>query len=256
MNLRQLLRKFDLSPKEIEIYIIAASLGSQPASVIAEKANFNRVTTYVALKRIAEKGMARTMIIRGMQFFEVEPMLKLSLMCERKRSEWNKLKEELEVEAARMKERVPYQSSQSVVRSYIGMESIKTMLSEFQKGKDFHIFLSDHMEKTKYERYVAESFLPKHIQRENTTGHIYGSAIRIPHIIARLAEAHEFMVHYCDDNHCRIDIFMMESKKCAIVSQHEHSIQGIYMEGELITESLIKLITNLRESATPSLTRK
>ena len=256
MNLRQLLRKFDLSSKEIDIYIIAASLGSQPASVIAEKANINRVTTYVALKRIAEKGMARTMIRRGMQFFEVEPMLRLSLMCERKRSEWNKLKEEVELEAIKMKNRSPYCSSQSIVRSYIGLEGVKTMLSEFQKGKQFHIFLSDHMGKTKYERYIAESFLPKHIQKQNTKGHIYGSTTRIPHIIARLAESQEFIVHYCNDNHCRIDIFMMESKKCAIVSQHEHSIQGIYMEGELITESLIKLITNLRESETPSLIQK
>ncbi len=46
-----------LSSKDEKIYLAALELGSQPASVIARKAEFSRVDTYNHLKHLCSRGI-------------------------------------------------------------------------------------------------------------------------------------------------------------------------------------------------------
>lgn len=59
-----------LSGRDMQIYLAALKLGSQPASVIARKAGLKRVNTYNHLKRLCETGVFRMYRRDGVTFFD------------------------------------------------------------------------------------------------------------------------------------------------------------------------------------------
>ncbi len=70
--LTQYLHSIGFSEKETAIYVVLASVGVQPASVIARRCNLDRVTTYKHLKKLAEKGLVKVYSRDAVQCFGIE----------------------------------------------------------------------------------------------------------------------------------------------------------------------------------------
>ena len=69
--LESFLKKLGLGEKEQAIYMALASVGLQPASVLARKLNFDRVVTYKFLKRLASHGLVKIYLRDGVQYFGI-----------------------------------------------------------------------------------------------------------------------------------------------------------------------------------------
>jgi predicted DNA-binding transcriptional regulator len=65
------LQKIGLKQKEQAIYVELATLGVQPASVIAKRLTLNRVVTYKYLKKMAQQGLVKIYVRDGTQYFGV-----------------------------------------------------------------------------------------------------------------------------------------------------------------------------------------
>ena len=68
------LEKVGLTKIEARVYMVLLKHGSVKAGKIAREANLNRTTTYDALKRLLEKGLASYVIQENRKYFQpVEP---------------------------------------------------------------------------------------------------------------------------------------------------------------------------------------
>ncbi|MBD3330425.1 hypothetical protein GF354_02740 [Candidatus Peregrinibacteria bacterium] len=70
--LNDYLKQVGLNEKERTLYLSLAEMGIQPASVIAKKCNFDRVTAYKNLKKLADKGFVKTYYRDNIQCFGIE----------------------------------------------------------------------------------------------------------------------------------------------------------------------------------------
>lgn len=61
-----------LSDKERAIYLALAEVGIQPASVIARRCGFDRITTYKCLKKLSDRGLVQTYFRDSIQCFGIE----------------------------------------------------------------------------------------------------------------------------------------------------------------------------------------
>ncbi len=83
-KLTQELINIGLSEKEAQIYLSSLSLGASSVQNIAKKANVNRVTTYVMIEQLTQKGLMSTFMQGKKKMFVAEkPIRLLSLIHER-----------------------------------------------------------------------------------------------------------------------------------------------------------------------------
>jgi len=69
MEVKTLLKKFDFSDKEIDVYLGMLQLGPAVASDIAKNAGINRSTTYVILDMLAKRGVVTSSERRGEKMY-------------------------------------------------------------------------------------------------------------------------------------------------------------------------------------------
>lgn len=70
-SLEHSLGRLGLSEKEQTIYLTLATIGVQPASVLARRLNLDRVVTYKHLKKLASQGLVQIFMRDGVQWFGV-----------------------------------------------------------------------------------------------------------------------------------------------------------------------------------------
>lgn len=85
MEINQILEEMGLSKKETEVYFALLKLGEDTASRISEIANLNRVTTYMVLKSLQEKGFCAIYEKNKIQYFKpIKPENILGIIDERR----------------------------------------------------------------------------------------------------------------------------------------------------------------------------
>ncbi len=81
----KVLEEIGLSGKEAEVYMALLKLGEASASRISEIAQLNRITTYVLLKSLGEKGFCSVYVRNNIQYFKpTKPEGIIGLLEERK----------------------------------------------------------------------------------------------------------------------------------------------------------------------------
>jgi len=85
IGVKEVLEEVGLSENESEVYLALLRLGEQTASRVSEIAELNRVTTYMLLKALCEKGFCSVFDKNNVQYFRpVRPEQILSLLEEKK----------------------------------------------------------------------------------------------------------------------------------------------------------------------------
>lgn len=88
-NIKEVLEEIGLSEKEVDIYLALLKLGEASASRVSEIADLNRVTSYVLLKSLSEKGFCSVYTKNNIQHFKpIKPEQIIGLLEEKK----NKIK--------------------------------------------------------------------------------------------------------------------------------------------------------------------
>src|SRR3989338_9011848 len=130
------LEKFGLSDKEAKVYLACLELGPSTAAQIAQKADVNRATTYVAIESLTKQGLLSSHEKDSKTFFSAEDPAMLKRLLDQQREEVkNKLSslEELLPELVKMHN---YSGEKPNVRFFEGKEGLLTMQEDFLKTKD------------------------------------------------------------------------------------------------------------------------
>lgn len=86
MEVNEILEEVGLNSKESNVYISLLNLGEATASRVSEVSNLNRITTYVILKSLREKGFCSIFDKNNIQYFRpIKPEQILGLLEERKK---------------------------------------------------------------------------------------------------------------------------------------------------------------------------
>ena len=84
-NIKAVLEEVGLSEKEVEIYLALLKLGEASASRVSEIADLNRVTSYVLLKSLSEKGFCSIYTKNNIQHFKpIKPDQIIGILEEKK----------------------------------------------------------------------------------------------------------------------------------------------------------------------------
>jgi sugar-specific transcriptional regulator TrmB len=123
---------FGLGQTEVAVYLATLTLGTAPASKIAVKAGINRVTTYQALKRLVENGLAHKHTRRGsgVQYFTVESVDALIHKLEEKKQQTDVQLQALQQHKAELRALYDYGSAAPEVALYTGVEGVKTVIMD------------------------------------------------------------------------------------------------------------------------------
>ncbi|MBN2096739.1 hypothetical protein JW752_05110 [Candidatus Peregrinibacteria bacterium] len=87
--IKNVLQSIGLNQKEIQVYLIALELGTQPASVIARKAEIPRNTTRFLLDKLVDKGLIKKGTRANTQLYTPEEPQNLINLLERQRVDAN-----------------------------------------------------------------------------------------------------------------------------------------------------------------------
>lgn len=98
--IQEVLKKIGFSEKEALVYLQLIRLGAQPASVISQKSEINRTTTYDIIDGLTKKGLVASIKKDGITYFKALDPKELLSYLEREKAELTKKieKNQLEIE--------------------------------------------------------------------------------------------------------------------------------------------------------------
>lgn len=125
-----ILNKIGLSTKEAKVYLTSLQIGSQPASIIANKAGLNRSTAYVVLNSLLKKGLVSQFIKADVKYFlAVSPEYLIQYI--------DRLKRDIESQKSEIESLLPEFKSLSIavgikpkVKFFEGLEGIKAVFED------------------------------------------------------------------------------------------------------------------------------
>ncbi len=133
--MKEKLREFGFSEKEVAVYLALLELGSSVVSSIAKRAKINRSTTYVILQSLSDRRLIRVAEERGVKVYSSTPPEKLVEHLEGVAKQYanfagaaRKLVPELKSLHAPLKERE--EASHPKVRLVEGHEGVKTIYED------------------------------------------------------------------------------------------------------------------------------
>lgn len=95
-TITSILQSCGLAEEEIKLYLAALEMGAQPASVIAKKAGVPRSNAYNYISLLIEKGLFNYFISGRVRFFSACAPQNLTSFVERKKREFDGLRERVE----------------------------------------------------------------------------------------------------------------------------------------------------------------
>lgn len=142
----QILSKFGLSDKEIDVYKSLLKLGPSPVRKIASESGVNRGTTYDILKSLKESGLVSYYHKEKHQYFVAEDPVKLIDVFNRKSEYYKELKGELHDIIPQLRSTYVGSENKPIVTYYDGVEGIRTILydvllrTEDTKEKEYYVY--------------------------------------------------------------------------------------------------------------------
>jgi len=235
MELAPLLQDLGLNQKEIDIYLVALPLGNQPASVIASKAKLNRVTTYIALKKLVTKGLASMVLKHNMHYFTVAQPKELLAFVRRKEKEWQHMYGELKEALASLPSASSPQISPLSVRSYQGLEGLSQVFQEALDGEHLFAYFAE-------QALTAHQKLPKQLlfpllDRASSLC-LVGDQELIQHTedySVRSAEQHLIIAPHFP---LEVDLLIKDQRYITIIARHEHLPTAVVMDCPELARSM------------------
>lgn len=238
MHLRTVLHHIGFLGREADIYLTALQLGTQPASIIAEKLKINRITTYSTLKKLVERGLATISIRNNMHYFTVESPEKLLTYIARKEEEWKQLQEKLR--QALLDLEVPEHPSASPIKaaSYFGVEGCKTLFDEALIAEKLVLVLNPLDKHSDYRELWLDVFFVRLLQNMPSTVHIFTvrDALR-PTLIEKL-EDKGAEVYILESLPFTMDLILCDDSKSAFIAEKDGVFSGAMIEGSRDQASL------------------
>lgn len=238
MELSPLLKKLGFSPKEIKIYLTAIQLGPQPASIIAEKTRLNRVTAYMTLKKLVQKGLAQTCYKNGMQFFSVNNPEKLLLFASRKEDEWKDMQHKLK-EAITLLDIPEFQNLSPIeVKSFQGLEGFKSVVPDIVNAQS--LLMLSQMDNTEgsYIPYLINYVFPKLTKHTTPACFFFKRNSCGKENASLLDKKYSIPVHCLSTLPFDTDIFILDETVTIFIDRKQNILSGAVLISPTISKNL------------------
>jgi sugar-specific transcriptional regulator TrmB len=174
--IQNVLQTIGLNEKEIEVYLAALELGTQPASTIARRIKIPRNTTRFLLDKLVDKGVIKKTKRANTQLYMPEEPKNLVNLLERQRvdmnADINKKVGQLKEAMAELESRYRPESTKPKVTFYEGEDGLIKVYEDTLKSSEtlrsfasfdaMHGFLPDYF-KTYYDRRVKNKIMIRSI---------------------------------------------------------------------------------------------
>jgi len=132
--LKKTLEELGLSDKEARVYLASLELGPSSVQKISQIAEINRVTTYVILESLVEKGLSSTTQKGKKTLFIAEDPEQLSSLLNKMQEEIKEKEKALEQIMPELNSLLQISGKKPVVRVYEGREGLNSLLQDYLKS--------------------------------------------------------------------------------------------------------------------------
>jgi sugar-specific transcriptional regulator TrmB len=133
------LEEFGLNTKEANVYVALLQHGAAPASVVANRVELNRSTTYVQLKSLLAYGLISTFKDGKKTFFSAESPLNLERLLEQRISTLEQKKSQIELFLPGLLDSFSQHSIKPIIRNFQGKDGLAAMRNEVFTSADAKI---------------------------------------------------------------------------------------------------------------------
>ena len=130
------LEQFGLSDKEAKVYLACLELGPSTAAQIAQKADVNRATTYVAIESLTKQGLLSSHEKDSKTFFSAEDPAMLKRLLDQQREEVKNKLSSLEELLPGLEQIYNYSGEKPKVRFFEGVEGVKRVMDDTLTAKE------------------------------------------------------------------------------------------------------------------------
>lgn len=239
-SVSKVLSDFGLSSVEISVYQAALSLGSRPASTIAQKANLKRGHTYNVLQTLMEKGIVQEFVRGGVRHFTCSPPKSLLSIIHQREHELKEQKENLLKVIPQLEQLRNPLSAEPRVRFFKGLDGIKEIFEDMIRCPNQTIYgLVDLQYSWSIVDSKTQNWTRNFIRRrEQNNIRWYGIAVRsdLSDYSVKLRPSYMRKMKVLDGVSFPAELHIY-GEKVAITSTYRETI-GVLIENEPIAETL------------------
>lgn len=160
-RLIKLLQQIGLTEKESKAYLAALKIGTNPASIIAKHAEFNRCTTYTVLESLIKKGLVLQFEKNNIKYFTaVEPRCLLTYIDDKKRI-LSHYKSAIDDKIPELESLInPFQLIPNV-KSYTGKDGLERIFNEVLKENKLWVWAT----KSKSHHKFFTQYIPQYLNQ-------------------------------------------------------------------------------------------
>lgn len=181
-TVEQYLAALGLDEREVTLYLTLAEIGLQPASIVAKRCNFDRVTTYKHLKKMVEIGLINTHYKSGIQHFTVAEFAEIRRLFKEREQQYSELLQSFPAMEQLLKARAVEKSYIPKLQIFEKESGIKQLLRDMfyiakkENLRNIRMLTSNTFEEklaseTSLARYVAEFYTD--LQKAKITLDVY-----------------------------------------------------------------------------------
>ena len=165
------LNEVGLRDEEARVYKTVLSLGSRPASIIAQRAGYKRAHTYNILSSLIEKGIVQEFVKNSVKHFSCSPPASLLSMVDAREEEIRRQKEQLKRMIPELERLQSPATSRSHVRFFQGTEGIKQIYEDMLQYPGENIYgLVDIAYSMSFARDEGRDWIERFIRRRAELG--------------------------------------------------------------------------------------
>ncbi|MBL7170272.1 MAG: TrmB family transcriptional regulator [Candidatus Aenigmarchaeota archaeon] len=156
-KMREALREYGLSEKEVDVYLDCLILGSSTVNKISEKCKLPRSTVYDVVNSLIKKGLVGQVIKNNKRYFETADPSKLLDILEEKR-------ERIEKILPQLKNLQKLTIKKPKVALYEGKEGIKSIFDDIIKTKEKLLVIGNFKVFSDFYKYFSKYFIKHRIK--------------------------------------------------------------------------------------------
>lgn len=235
-----ILKKLDLTEKEIKIYLATLRTGLARVTSIAQKADFSRSTAYNILHSLKKKGFVKMVNKADIQYFSpLEPRNIIDLL-KRKETEVKEKITTVEKYLPQLEAIANPNFNIPAVSFYEGIEGIKQIYENILKSKNETTYAALSLDNIAIEikNWLIKVFTPRKIKKGIKSEIILSAKNVVPYIKLDKAHLRKTSVLPYKNYPFEVEIDIFDDDKTAFISYDESELFGVIIESPKIARSM------------------
>ncbi len=164
--LKNLLTDIGFNKKEAEVYLALLHSGARPASFIASRIQYNRITTYQILIQLVKKGVVSTTVRSNIKYFTAESPERILSFLEQKKQKVEKYINVMSEQLPLFQKIINPANILPGVRTFLGLDGIISVYEEtLELAKEINIIHDISSISAELKNYIFESYIPKRVKK-------------------------------------------------------------------------------------------